>query len=229
MSEQPTVTTTPEAPAGPAVVTDDQASALLADAVAAANKANAETPNATPWDDPAVAKAEIERLRKENGATRTNAKAQAAADARNEFAQTIGKALGLIKEDETVDPAKLAEQLITSGAETRTAQVALAVYKAAGTIADPGALLDSTSFLASLKDIDPNDPAAITAAITTAVAANPRLGAATLTPGMRPNPAQGRSASAPLGIAEQIAASEKAGDTKATIRLKAAMGLNNSN
>jgi hypothetical protein len=46
---------------------------------------------------------------------------------------------------------------------------------------------------------------------------------------MRPNPAQGHSASAPLGIAEQIAAAEKAGDTKATIRLKAAMGLNNSN
>jgi len=45
---------------------------------------------------------------------------------------------------------------------------------------------------------------------------------------MRPNPAQGHSASAPLGIAEQIAASEKAGDTKATIRLKAAMGLNHN-
>ena len=212
----------PVAPAAPVV---PQAPAAAAPAELAEP---AEPPKVNPWDDPAAAKTEIERLRKENGSDRINAKAQAATDARNEFAQTIGKALGLIKDDESVDPAKLAEQLITSGAETRTAQVALAVYKAAGTIADPGALLDSTSFLVSLKDIDPTDSAAVTAAITTAVESNPRLGAVTLAPGMKPNPAQGRSASQPLGIAEQIAASEKAGDTKATIRLKAAMGLNSN-
>lgn len=155
----------------------------------------AEPAKTNPWDDPTVAKAEIERLRKENGSDRVNAKAQAATDARNEFAQTIGKALGLIKADETVDPAKLAEQLTASGAETRKAQVALAVYQAAGTTADPGALLDSTSFLASLKDIDPSDSAAMQTAITAAVESNPRLGAA---PGTRlpaSNPAQGSSGS----------------------------------
>jgi hypothetical protein len=228
MSEQPTVTTTPEAPAGPAGVTDDQASALLADAVAAANKANAETPNATPWDDPAVAKAEIERLRKENGATRTNAKAQAAADARNEFAQTIGKALGLIQNDEPADPAALTAQLTAAGADARQAKIELAVFRAAqATDADPSALLDSRAFLVKLADVDPSDAAAITAAVTEAVAANPRLGKPAV-PGMRPNPAQGHSASAPLGLAEQIAASEKAGDTKATIRLKAAMALDHN-
>ena len=227
MSEQPTITT-PETPAVPAGVTDDQASALLADAVAAADKANAETPNATPWDDPAVAKAEIERLRKENGATRTNAKAQAAADARNEFAQTIGKALGLIQNDEPADPAALTAQLTAAGADARQAKIELAVFRAAqATDADPSALLDSRAFLVKLADVDPSDAAAITAAVTEAVAANPRLGKP-VTPGMRPNPAQGHSASAPLGLAEQIAASEKAGDTKATIRLKAAMALNHN-
>jgi hypothetical protein len=105
------------------------------------------------------------------------------------------------------------------------------VFRAAqATDADPSALLDSRTFLAKLADVDPSDTAAVTAAIAAAVAANPRLGKPeTVAPGMRPNPAQGRSASAPLGIAEQIAASEKAGDVKATIRLKAAMALNNSN
>ena len=174
MSEQSTVVVTPEAPAEPAVVTDDQASALLADAVAAAGKVNADTSNVSPWDDPIVAKAEIERLRKENGADRVNAKAQAATDAR----QQILKDLGLIEGDEVADPAKIAAQLAASGADARQARVELAVYRAAGTIADPSALLDSTSFLASLKDIDPTDTAAITAAITAAVESNPRLGAA---------------------------------------------------
>jgi len=174
MSEQPAVAVTPGAPAGPAGVTDDQASALLADAVAAAGKVNADTSNVSPWDDPTVAKAEIERLRKENGAARTNAKAQAATDAR----QQILKDLGLIEGDEVADPAKIAAQLAASGADARQARVELAVYRAAGAIADPSALLDSTSFLASLKDIDPTDSAAITAAITAAVESNPRLGAA---------------------------------------------------
>ena len=174
MSEQSTVVAAAEAPAGPAVVTDDQASALLADAVAAAEKVNGEPPKVNPWDDPTAAKAEIERLRKENGAARTNAKAQAATDARQELA----KALGLIKGDEPADPVKLAEQLTTEKADARQARVELAVYRAAGSIADPSALLDSTSFLRSLKNVDPTDSAAVTAAITAAVASNPRLGAA---------------------------------------------------
>lgn len=190
-----------------------------------------EAPKANPWDDPAAARAEIERLRKENGANRTNAKAQAAEEARSALAQEIGKALGLIKDDEPADPVKLTEQLTAAGADARQAKIELAVYRAAqATDADPNALLDSRVFLAKLADVDPSDTAAVTAAITEAVTANPRLGKVEAAPpGMRPNPAQGRSASAPLGLAEQIAAAEKAGDAKATIRLKAAMALNNSN
>lgn len=198
---------------------------------AAAPAATPEAPKANPWDDPAAARAEIERLRKENGANRTNAKAQAAEEARSALAQEIGKALGLVKDDEPADPVKLTEQLTAAGADARQAKIELAVYRAAqATDADPNALLDSRVFLAKLADVDPSDSAAVTAAITEAVTANPRLGKVEApTPGMRPNPAQGRSASAPLGLAEQIAAAEKAGDAKATIRLKAAMALNNSN
>ena len=186
----------PAAPAAP-VVPQAPAAAVPAEPTELAKPAKANL-----WDDPEAAKAEITKLRNENGAARTNAKAQAAEEARNEFAQTIGKALGLIKADETLDPAKLAEQLTASGAETRKAQVALAVYKAAGTIADPGALLDSTSFLASLKDIDPTDSAAITAAITAAVGVNPRLGTTTGSRLPAPNPAQGSSASGPTQPAQ---------------------------
>jgi hypothetical protein len=226
MSEQSTTAdVAPETPAGSAVVTDDQASALLADAVAAAEL------DESTLDE--RSQKVIAAIRNDFKAERTKRQAaesvaSTAEAARNEFAQTIGKAVGLIKDDEPADPAALTAQLTTAGAEARQAKVELAVFRAAqATDADPSALLDSRAFLAKLADVDPSDTAAVTAAITEAVTANPRLGKP-VTPGMKPNPAQGRSASAPLGIAEQIAASEKAGDTKATIRLKAAMGLNSN-
>lgn len=211
-------TPTPETPAGS---TDAPTEEKPTPPAAEPSKAPA-----NPWDDPAAAKAEIERLRKENGANRTNAKAQAAEEARTALAQEIGKALGIIKGDEPADPVKLTEQLTAAGADARQAKLELAVFRAAqATDADPSALLDSRAFLAKLADADPSDMSAITAAVTEAVAQNPRLGKPA-TQGMKPNPAQGHSASAPLGLAEQIAAAEKAGDTKAAIRLKAAMGLN---
>jgi hypothetical protein len=147
------------------------------------------------WDDPNSAKAEIEKLRRENGAARTNAKAQAAEEAKKELAQTIGKALGLV-EDEQIDPAKLTESLTASQAEAKRARVELGVFRAAGAAGgDPAALLDSSSFLKSLDSVDPNDGTAIAAAIASAVEANPRLGVAPGDPKQpAPNPAQGTSA-----------------------------------
>jgi hypothetical protein len=178
------------------------------------------------WEDPTAAKAEIERLRKENAKDRTDAKTKAAEEARTELAQTIGKALGIV-EEETIDPAKLTESLTTSQAEAKQARVELAVFRNADTAGgDPVALLDSTSFLASLAAIDPTDNAAVTAAITSAIEANPRLAVQTA-PGMKPNPAQGRSASPPLGVTDQIAAAQKAGDIKAVLRLKSSQVLQN--
>ena len=175
-------------------VTDDQASALLADAVAAAGHANTDT--ASPLHDDPVIAAALEgltpaqretllttggqkALAAERGDAKTaRAEATAAKAAQDAITLSIGKALGLVKDDDPVDSAAVAQRLAESGADARQARVELAVYRAAGTIADPGALLDSTSFLASLKDIDPTDSAAITAAITAAVESNPRLGAA---------------------------------------------------
>lgn len=87
----------------------------------------------------------------------------------------IAKALGL-KEDEKPDPAKLTEQLTKEQQTAREAQVQLAVYRnAADAGGDPSALLDSASFLASLKDVDPTDAQAVQAAIKAAVEASPRL------------------------------------------------------
>ena len=184
-------------------------------------KAADSAPVANPWDDPKAAQAEIEKLRRENGASRTNAKAQAAEDAKKELAQTIGKALGLV-EDEQIDPAKLTESLTTSQAEAKQARVELAVFRnatAAG--GDPAALLDSSSFLASLAAVDPSDSTAVTAAIQTAITANPRLGAAPADPkAPAPNPAQGAGASGVPGLEAQIAEATKAGNHRLAIALK---------
>lgn len=175
-----------------------------------------------PWDDPKTAQAEIEKLRKENGTARVNAKAQAAEDARNELAQSIGKTLGFVT-DEPIDPAKLTQELTAEKTAAQQARVELAVFKAAPDAkGDPAALLDSTSFLKSLDGIDPTDTAAVQAAIEAAVAANPRLGVAT-DPGLRipaPNPAQGFSGNGAPDIDAQIAEAAKAGNHALAITLK---------
>lgn len=183
-----------------------------------------EPPKASPWDDPAAAKAEIERLRKENGAARTNAKQQAADEARSELAQTIGKALGLVVDEQPIDPADLTKSLAESQADATHARVELAVFRNAAQVGgDPAALLDSTSFLTSLDGIDPTNSEAVTAAIAAAVEKNPRLAVApatTRTPA--PNPAQGASASGSPTTSDLAAQAAANGDWKQAASLKAA-------
>lgn len=102
----------------------------------------------------------------------------AAEQAKKDLAQAIGKALGLV-DDDNVDPAKLTEQAQQAQAAQREAARELAVYKAAaGAGADPARLLDSRSFLASIDGLDPTDGDKITAAIKNAVQNNPTLSAA---------------------------------------------------
>ena len=176
-----------------------------------------------PWDDPEAARAEIERLRKENGAARTNAKAKAADEARSELAQTIGKALGLVEDNETsVDPSELTRQIEAEKSSHRATQVELAVYKAAGVAGgDPVALLDSRSFLGTLDDVDPSDVDGVVAAISAAVEANPRLGVEKPSRLPAPNPALGSSAGGAPSLGDQIADAEKRGDRATAIALKA--------
>lgn len=143
-------------------------------------------------------------------------------DVKKEMAQTIGKALGLV-EDEQIDPAKLTESLTSAQQDAKKARVALAVYQNAGTAGgDPVALLDSTTFLASVAGLDTSDPAAVTAAIQAAVKANPRLGAATpATPRTpAPLPGQGGSGGGAPNAEALIAEATAKGDWQTAVALE---------
>lgn len=133
-------------------------------------------------DDTEALKAEIAKLREENAKARTNAKAQAAEDAKKELAQQIGKALGIVDADE-VDPAQLTAQAAAAQAAQQDTARELAVFKAAAQHnADAGRLLDSRSFLTSIAELDPSDADGINDAIKKAVADNPTF-KTTPTPG----------------------------------------------
>lgn len=133
----------------------------------------------------------LRNARADAGKARTNAKAQAADQARQDLAQQIGKALGLVKDgDAAPDPAKLAEQLAGAQTEGQQARTELAVFRAAAKHgADPEKLLDSRKFADQLKDVDPTDGKKISDLIKKAVEDNPSYRAAA------PPPASG----APMG------------------------------
>jgi hypothetical protein len=227
---QPVQSTDP-VPSEPRVVTPPAAPAAAAPAEppAPAPAATSPTSGANLPDDAEALKAEVLKLRKEaadaNGKARTTAREEAAKAARDELAQTIGKALGLVA-DEAPDPAKLAEQVAASTAEAKQAKLEVAIYQAAhASNVDAAALLDSRTFLAKVADIDPADTTAIAAAIGEAATANPALvrNTANGVPGF--NPAIGSSATGtpePKDVATQIAEAEKAGDFATAGRLKAA-------
>lgn len=170
-------TTEPAAPSGATSSTAPAAEAAATAPTAQAPTAPAETGKVE--DLPEWAQKIIRESRDEAGKARTTAKANAAAEARTALAQEIGKALGLVKDNETPDPAKLTEQLTATQAQARQAAVELAVYKAAGKHSgDPVAILDSRAFLASVTDLDPNGSdftSAVDAAIKAAVDGNPKL------------------------------------------------------
>ncbi|MEU5974390.1 hypothetical protein [Streptomyces sp. NPDC047315] len=141
-----------------------------------ANGATPITPPAAPATPPAPAtEGDVKSLpdwaqkaladaRSEAAKSRTTAKANAADQARQQLAQEIGKALGLVKDNAPADPAQLTRTIgeqtsrITDLETTaRTQTIELAAYKAAAKHgADPAALLDSRTFLTSVNGLDPN-------------------------------------------------------------------------
>ncbi|PBC80119.1 hypothetical protein BX265_4955 [Streptomyces sp. TLI_235] len=158
-----------------------------------------ETPKPTPpaksaaapaGEDQAAVIARLEQqlaaARKDAGASRVNAKQQAADEARTALAQEIGKALGLVKDDTPPDPAKLAEQITSHTAKIgeletalRARDVELAVHSAAEKHqAKVSALLDSRSFVKTIGALDPTAKtftADLDAAIKQAVDSNPNF------------------------------------------------------
>lgn len=100
----------------------------------------------------------------------------------------IAKALGL-KTDDPPDAEKLAAQVAEEQGRARDAQVQLAIYRNAGTAeANADLLVDSSSFRAATKDVDPTDGAAMTTAIKAFVDTNPAFKAAPGTPPTPPFP-----------------------------------------
>ena len=118
--------------------------------------------------DPEQLRKMVKDLRKEAAKDRVAGKEKAADEARRAVLDEISKALGLSKSDEA--PELTVEQLTAELAESKAAGHAsaleLAVYKAAGDLADPARLLDSQSFHTAVKDVDLADAEAVKNAIT---------------------------------------------------------------
>lgn len=208
----------------PAAATDAAASTTTTETVTAT-----QAPAAGEWDGkveslPDAVQKIIREARDEAGKARTTAKANAAAEARAALAQEIGKALGLVKDDETPDPAKLTEQLTATQAQARQAAVELAVYKAAGKHSgDPVAILDSRAFLASVTDLDPNGSdfnTAVNAAIKAAVEGNPKLKSTAPAAGASTVQHAGGSGEAARTLDAQIEEARKAGNHELAISLQ---------
>lgn len=122
----------------------------------------------------------IKETRAEAARNRVEGKNAAADEARKQLVQDLGKALGLVNDEapteDPLTPEQLQEMLSGERISTRMARTELAVFKAAtGGKFNAPALLDSRSFLDSVKDLDPSDSEAMNAAIAAAVEANPWL------------------------------------------------------
>jgi len=126
----------------------------------------------------------IKETRGEVARSRVEAKKAAAEEAATaatkKVTEDIGRALGLITDDtpeeDKLTPEELQNLLAGERTSTKMARTELAVFKAAsGGTFNASALLDSRSFLDSVKDLDPSDSEAVNTAIAAAVKANPWL------------------------------------------------------
>lgn len=173
----------------------------------------------------------ITEARAEAGKARTVAKQNAADAARQELAQDIGKALGLVEGDKAPTPEELTAQLRESQGQITSAQeqaaaaaIELHVYKTAARLgADADALLDSRAFCDSIDALDPDQQpeqfnAAVQQAIEAALHRNPSLRARTA--GRSGADLGGGSGDQPHSLDKQIAAATAKRDFATVIRLK---------
>jgi hypothetical protein len=140
----------------------------------------------------------IQSTRAEAGSARTQAKEQAAQEAKTEFAQKIAAALGITPEGQAPDPAALQSQIVEREGQLRRERIENAAYRrAAGLGANPDLLLDSNAFLTAVHQLDPTAADFATrldAVVSSAVTTNPLLKAGTqpgaAPPPFAPNPGQ---------------------------------------
>ncbi|MFD4740611.1 hypothetical protein ACFWNQ_25085 [Streptomyces virginiae] len=166
---------------------DGQQADTKSDADDTGKSAKKDTAKGGQDEDPAVKIARLERELKsanaEAGKARTTAKQQAADEARTALVQELGKALGLVKDDDKgaapPDPAKLTAEIERATAAHRQTATELAVFKGASKHgADPDGLTDSRAFMAKLAKLDPagdDFTKKVNEAIKAAVADNPKL------------------------------------------------------
>lgn len=115
-----------------------------------------------PWNDPDAARAEIERLRKENGDSRINAKNAAREEGKNAATQDIAKALlGVLgvemPGEQQATPEQLAEQVGNVTTERDTARADAALTRTAWELGVDPSKLDYLSFkLSKTGALDPN-------------------------------------------------------------------------
>lgn len=170
---QPPVT--PQTPAPSAESPSPQAEPVDS----ADSNARPEISSLPPWAQDLIkdTRAEVARSRVE---AKKAAAEEAAAAATKKVTEDIGRALGLITDDtpeeQKLTPQELQTLLAGERTSTKMARTELAVFKAAsGGTFNAAALLDSRSFLDSVKDLDPSDAEAVGKAIAAAVEANPWL------------------------------------------------------
>lgn len=145
-----------------------------------------EPPAASPTPDAATQptatvdyQAEAEKwkalARKHEAQAKANVAAASDAETQKANLAKVLAALG-VENTAAADPAAITAQLQAAQAAERQRSTELAVLRAASRLeADGDALLDSRSFLDSIKDVDPSDPAAVSEAIKAAVTANPKF------------------------------------------------------
>ena len=121
----------------------------------------------------------VDSLRKEAAQWRTKLReSEQAQEARFTGLMDQLKAAGIQLGDKP-DAEQLQASLTAAQSERRDALLRAALYETAPEHgANPSALRDSVSFLDSIRELDPNDSAALVAAAKAALAANPSLSAA---------------------------------------------------
>ena len=117
---------------------------------------------AEPWNDPGAAKAEIERLRKENGDSRINAKNTAREEGKTEAQTALAKALAPLlgielPGEQPTTPEQLAEQVGNVTGERDAARLDAALTRTAWELGVDPSKLDYIAFkLSKTGELDPN-------------------------------------------------------------------------